>query len=151
MSKRTGRALVAAVAVFGAMQLVRPSMTNPPTDTGRTIQAQLPEASRMAGVINRSCRDCHTNETRWPWYSRVAPVSWLLGHDVVDGREAVNFSEWTTYNPERQRKLLQKSCEEVTDGEMPIRSYTWLHPDTKLSPQDVDAICAVTRNAAPSQ
>ncbi len=148
MSKRVKQVSIAALVVLAAMQLVRPARTNPSSDPGGAIDARLPNATQMHGVVNRACRDCHTNQTTWPWYSEVAPVSWLVIHDVVDGRRAVNFSEWATYEPSRQSKLLKDACEEVSNGEMPVRAYTWMHPGTKLTPQDIDAICAAARALA---
>ena len=76
-------------------------------------------------------------------YSHVAPVSWLVAHDVTDGREAVNFSEWGAYESVKQAKLLKEACDEVKEGAMPPRIYTWMHPDAKLTGQDVETICQV--------
>jgi Haem-binding domain len=70
-------------------------------------------------------------------------VSWLIAHDVTEGRQAVNFSEWAAYEPSKQAKSLKDACEEAKDGEMPPRAYTWMHPDAKLTTQDVEAICRV--------
>jgi len=79
----------------------------------------------------RACFDCHSNETRWPAYSWVAPISWLVRHDVVEGRRALNFSEWNRPQPEAS-----ESAETVAEGEMPPRSYLWLHSSAKLSPAE---------------
>ena len=100
--------------------------------------------SGLAAVLERSCRDCHSNETVWPGYTRIAPVSWLMAYGVTKGRKAVNFSEWAAYPPERQRKLLAESCQDVTAGKMP-GPYTLLHPETRLSAQDIETICAAAR------
>ncbi len=137
--------LVAGAAVlFAAMQAIRPARTNPAIDPQRTIHAALGSDTAASKVIDRSCRDCHSHATTWPWYSQVAPVSWLVAHDVNEGRDAVNFSEWAAYAPDRQRKLLADACEEVSEGEMPGLPYRLLHPDTRLAKADVDAICALT-------
>src|SRR5512133_2625459 len=108
MSRRLKQAAFVCVVIFAAAQLVRPERANPPTDASRTIQAYA--GSGLAAVLDRSCRDCHSNLTVWPWYTQVAPVSWLMAYGVVKGRTAVNFSEWSSYSPEQQRILLALSC-----------------------------------------
>src|SRR5262249_18743510 len=100
------QAAVALVVIFALAQLIRPPRTNPPIVPGRTIQAHVGPASGLGAIVDRSCRDCHTNATVWPRYSQVAPVSWLMAYGVAKGRSAVNFSEWGSYTPERQRELL---------------------------------------------
>ena len=150
MSKRLKRAAVLVVVVFAAAQLVRPERTNPPTDVSHTIQAYPGAASGLVAVLDRACRDCHTNGTVWPWYTQVAPLSWLMAYAVREGRRAVNFSEWASYPPDRQRTLLAESCQDVTAGKMP-GAYTLLHPEMRLSAQDVETICAAMRRTGGSQ
>jgi hypothetical protein len=140
------QAAIVIVAVFAAAQLVRPERTNPTTDVSRTIQARMPTGSGLVTVLDRSCRDCHSNGTVWPWYTQVAPLSWLMAQAVREGRNVVNFSEWAAYQPAQQRLLLALSCEDATNGKMP-GAYTLLRPETRLSPQDVETICAAARQA----
>lgn len=97
MSRRVKQVAVAFVAVFAAAQLIRPERANPPTDPSRTIQAHVATTSELAAVLDRSCRDCHSNNTVWPWYTQIAPLSWLMARGVAEGRKAVNFSEWASY------------------------------------------------------
>jgi hypothetical protein len=144
MSRRLKQAAVVLVVVFAAAQLVRPERANPPTDVSRSIQAHVGTASGLVPVLDRSCRDCHSNLTVWPWYTQVAPVSWLMAYGVTKGRAAVNFSEWTAYSPEQQRTLLAVSCDDVRSGKMP-GLYTLVHPKTRLSAQDVETICVAAR------
>ena len=144
MSRRLKQAAVIFVVVFAAAQLVRPERANPATDVGRTIQAQMGTASGLVAVLDRACRDCHSNATVWPWYTQVAPVSWLMASGVRKGRKAVNFSEWVAYPPELQRTLLVASCRDVSTDKMP-GPYTLLHPEMRLSAQDVETICAAAR------
>jgi heme-binding protein len=136
-------ALIVFLGLLVAIQFVRLPHTNPPFDPRGTIQAQLGPGV-VSAVIDRSCRDCHSNQVTWPWYSHVAPVSWLIAHDVNDGRDAVNFSEWASYAPARQRKLLADACEEVTDGEMPGLAYTLVHRQARPTTEEVFAICALS-------
>jgi heme-binding protein len=147
MRARLTQAAVVFVIVFAAAQLVRPERANPATDISRTIQAHVGTASGLVAVLDRACRDCHSNRTVWPWYTQIAPVSWLMATGVSKGRKAVNFSEWGAYSPEQQRMLLAASCDDATSGKMP-GPYTLLHPETRLSAQDVETICAAARQAA---
>ena len=146
MSRRVKQAAVVFVIVFAAAQLVRPERANPPTDINRTIQAQAGTSSALAAVLDRSCRDCHSNNTVWPWYTHVAPLSWLMARGVVEGRKALNFSEWAAYPPAAQRTLLSASCDDASSGKMP-GPYALVGPETKLSPQDIETICAAARQA----
>jgi hypothetical protein len=149
MSRWLKRAAVVFVVVLAAAQLVRPGRVNPSTDVNRTIQAHVGSASGLAAVLDRSCRDCHSNGTVWPWYTQIAPVSWLMAYGVMEGRKAVNFSEWAAYPPEQQQILLGLSCQDVSEGKMP-GPYTLLHPETRLSTQDVETICAAARRTEAS-
>lgn len=144
MSTRLKQAFVVFVVVFAAAQLVRPARANPAIDSGRTIQAHVGTASALAAVLDRACRDCHSNETVWPWYTQIAPASWLMAYGVRQGRSAVNFSEWGAYPPDVQRTLLSASCQDVSNGKMP-GIYTLLRPETRLSAQDIATICAAAR------
>jgi hypothetical protein len=144
MSKRLKQAAIIVTVVLAAAQLVRPERANPPTDASRTIQAHVGTASGLTAVLDRSCRDCHSNETVWPWYTQIAPVSWLMAYGVSKGRKAVNFSEWAAYEPQLQRALLSASCQDAAAGKMP-GPYTLLHPEMRLSPHDIETICAAAR------
>ena len=146
MSRRMKKAAIVFVAVFAAAQLVRPERANPMTDVSRTIQAQIGTASGLAAILDRSCSDCHSNRTVWPWYTQIAPLSWAMAYGVKEGRKPVNFSEWDRYQPELQQMLLVASCQDAKNGKMP-GSYTWLHPKIRLSSQDVETICAAARPA----
>jgi hypothetical protein len=142
------RRLKQTAVVFAAAQLVRPERANLATDASRTIQAHV-GTTRLVAVLDRACRDCHSNATVWPWYTQIAPASWLMAYGVTKGRKAVNFSEWATYPPEAQRTLLSASCQDVSDGKMP-GPYTLLRPETRLSAQDVETICASARRSEAS-
>jgi hypothetical protein len=146
MSRRVRYATGVLFVAFVAAQLVRPERANPATDVTRSIQGVLGAGSGVAAVVNRACRDCHTNATVWPAYTQIAPVSWLMAYAVNEGRRTVNFSEWATYSREQQRILLAVSCDDVTSGKMP-GAYTWLRPETRLSVKDVETICSAARQA----
>lgn len=141
MGRRLKQAAVVFVVIVAAAQLIRPERTNPPTDASRTIQAALGATSALPAVLDRSCRDCHSNATVWPTAAQVAPLSWLMARSVSEGRKAVNFSEWAAYSAEAQRTLLVASCEDARSGKMP-GPYTSVRSETRLSAEDVETICA---------
>jgi len=138
------QAVVVFILAFGAAQVVRPDRANPLTDTSQTIQAHMGTLNGLTAVVDRACSDCHSNTTRWPWYTQIAPASWVMAYAVAEGRKAVNFSEWAAYSPERQRGLLAASCRDVTKGTMP-GVYAVLHPEMQLSNRDIETICAASR------
>ena len=95
---------------------------------------------QVRSTIDRSCRDCHSEATRYPWYSYIAPVSWFINLDVQRGREHLNFSRWSEYSVIRRERCLSEIANQVQDGGMPLASYTFLHRDAKLSRADVESI-----------
>lgn len=135
---------IVLVLALGGVQFMRPARTNPPVDQSQTMQARLQIPPHVASILDRSCVDCHSNSTRWPWYSNVAPFSWLLVDHVNEGRRHLNSSEWARYDARRATKKLEEICEEVKDGAMPIASYTWIHRSAKLSQDDVRLLCEWT-------
>ena len=149
MNRRVKQAAAICIVAFAAAQLVRPEHANPPIDPSRTIQARMGATSELAVVLDRSCRDCHSNDTAWRWYTQIAPLSWLMARGVAEGREAVNFSEWGSYPSDVQAMLLSMSCRDATSGKMP-GPYTLVRPETKLSPQNIETICAAARQAEAS-
>jgi hypothetical protein len=130
--------ILLAVAVV-AMQFVRPNYTNPPVTAAHSLMPQAP--ANVRAILDRSCRDCHSNETRWPLYSQVAPMSWLVAGHVRDGRDRFNYSEWTTYDSDEQDKLLGGVCSLTKRGRMPLPSYLLIHRDATLAPGDITALC----------
>ena len=133
--------VVVLACLFVVVQFKRPARTNPPVDESQTIYARTRMTPQVAAILARSCADCHSNKTRWPWYSNVAPVSWFVIGHVNEGRALMNLSEWGAIDQDRQSRRLRNMCEEVQDGAMPLSSYTPLHPGSKLSPEDVKTFC----------
>jgi hypothetical protein len=136
-------AIILVVALIG-IQFVRPALTNPPVDESQTINAQLQMTPEVASILDRSCRDCHTNKTVWPWYTKLAPVSWWLADHVNEGRQNLNLSEWGKLPKDRQDRKLRQMCDEILDGAMPLPSYLPMHSAAKLSDQDKKMLCGWT-------
>ncbi|HEX9760475.1 MAG TPA: heme-binding domain-containing protein [Candidatus Acidoferrales bacterium] len=144
--KITGLVLVILLVVI---QFVGPERTNPVAAPEQSIHAQVQVPADVRAIVERSCIDCHSNDTRWPWYSRVAPVSWLVIDHVNHGRRHMNFNEWNTHREHWTEgfdtpALLQSMCNEVTHQAMPLPSYTRMHRSAPLSPAEVKTLCAWT-------
>jgi hypothetical protein len=90
----------------------------------------------VKAILRRACYDCHSNETQWPWYSRIAPISWLLARDVREGQAELNFSTWNQYSPQQQVKKLQESWKEIAAGDMRPWLCLPVHRDARLSAAD---------------
>jgi hypothetical protein len=132
------RILLALAVLLVIAQVIRPARTNPPLDPAKELRAPEPVMS----MLQRSCQDCHSHRTVWPWYSQVAPASWLLVKDVNEARRHLNFSEWATYTPRRAAHKLEEVCEMVLETkEMPLWFYVPLHPEAKLSDADRKTLC----------
>ena len=138
------KAVVGAAVFFAVIQAIRPARTNPAIDPSQEITAKLSVDPAVQQIFSRSCEDCHSYRTVWPWYSNVAPVSWLVVRDVDDGRRHMNLSNFSTTPPQRVGRILQNMCREVKSGGMPMKIYVPMHPMSKLSTDDVETICKWT-------
>lgn len=142
--------LMLLVVALAVAQFFRPDRTNPVVDPAQAIAATTAVPPPVDALLRRSCYDCHSHETRWPWYSQVAPASWFVANHVRDGRDELNFSVWASYEPRRRARKLAEICEEATAGNMPLPAYTPLHRGSSLSPADIETLCAWTRASAPA-
>ncbi len=129
-----------ALAALVVSQFVPVDRSNPP------VRRDTDAPADVRAILRRSCYDCHSNETRWPWYSRVAPVSWLVAHDVEEGRGEINFSEWRVADFDGREEDLRGIEKQIVKGEMPLRMYLWMHPDARLSDRDRATLLAWARD-----
>jgi len=120
------------IAIFAVFQFI-PSYekSNPKVDKSKEIKA----SKEVMAILKRSCYDCHSNETTWPWYADVAPMKWVVRRDVSQGRKALNFSEWEDYKDEKKQELKKQIYRSINFA-MPLPQYLWLHPEAKLSVED---------------
>lgn len=137
----------ALLSLFVASQLIPVDRRNPPVERARTLYEVQPVPAGVRQVFERSCQNCHSNETAWPWYSYVAPVSWLVAHDVHQARRTMNFSEWGSYSAAKKEEKLEEICEQVTNGDMPDRKYALFHRNARPSSADRAAVCDWTEEA----
>ena len=133
------------VAAFATLVAVC-SMTVHPFGVPKQFQAQvgsiddLKLPAEITSIFKRSCMDCHSSQTTWPWYSYVAPASWLVERDVRRGRDHMNFSEWQQYTLQKQQKLLADVASAVKNGEMPLHQYTFIHRQARLTDAERDLV-----------
>lgn len=130
--------IVAAVIV---LQFFRIDKVNPPVVRAETLEATTAVPPDISLIIGRSCNDCHSNQTLYPWYSNLQPMGWMLKSHIDEGRQKLNFSKWTSYTAQRRSKKLEQVCDQVEAKEMPLPSYLWIHRDAGLSDNEAKAIC----------
>ena len=129
MRKALRYILLGLLVAIVAIQFVPVDRANPPVDEALELDAP-PE---VQAILERSCYDCHSNRTSWPFYSYIAPISWLVAHDVEEGREEMNLSEWYAMPAQRQIKLRHEIADEVLEEEMPLPIYLITHSDARIS------------------
>lgn len=120
---------VGLMVVFVGIQLIPVTRENPP------IESDFSGPETVHRILKRSCYDCHSYETQWPWYSYVAPVSWLVAHDVNEGRSELNFSQWQSLQDPQAMK--EEIVEEIEEGEMPLPNYIITHKQARVSPEEI--------------
>ena len=140
--------LLGLLAAFLAIQFVRPDHDAPAVDPSATLRARFEPPPEVERLLRAACYDCHSYETRWPWYSQIAPVSWLVAKDVREGREQMNFSTIGAADPEEQRDALRESARQVQRGEMPLEIYVKMHADARLTEADRELLKNWFREAA---
>ena len=131
MKKKLKWFLFIAIAVFGLLQCFNPSHANPPVKSD-FIAVMAPPAE-VEKMLHAACYDCHSHETRWPWYSRIAPISWSVAKDVEDGRANLDLSTWSTNDLDHAVRKLGSMSEDVQGGDMPMKKYTLIHRDARLT------------------
>jgi hypothetical protein len=139
--------LAGAMAVAGLQLAPGPKRTNPAVVPAHTLQSSTAVSGDVHALLRRACMNCHSNETQWPWYSYIPPVSWDMAHDVGKARKALNFSEWATgpgKRPAVAMGYLAAICADVKSRRMPLPKYLLLHSEARLSDQDRAAICSWT-------
>ncbi len=124
-----GGCAVGAVLVAQFFQPERPAAPAPKSRAG--YDAVAPDL-RVSAVLRNSCGDCHSNDTRWPWYSRISPLSWLIASDVARGRRQLNFSTASSLSDDQMGEIYDV----INFGDMPPKSYTFMHPDAKLTAEE---------------
>ncbi|HTR42014.1 MAG TPA: heme-binding domain-containing protein [Pseudomonadales bacterium] len=129
---------IGVAALFAALQFTNPPHTNPPVKND--FLARMNPPPKIAAMFRSACYDCHSDETRWPWYSDIAPMSWKIAQDVNVGRSQLNLSEWPSDNPKRAWKKLETMSEDIDQKDMPLKKYTLIHKDARLTDEQRDEL-----------
>ena len=126
--------IILIIVILIGIQFVPIDKTNPP------VTGEIKAPAEVMEILKVSCYDCHSNETIWPWYSNIAPGSWLVVYDVDEGREHINFSEWQSYSDEDKAENIEEIWEEIEEGEMPLWYYLIIQKEAKLSEDQKETI-----------
>ena len=144
----SGKKLAMATgALLLVCQIIPLNRRNPPFEPSQTLYATQAVPKDVKAVFERSCKNCHSDDTAWPWYSYIAPISWVIVGDVNRARRHMNFSEWGSYSANKRAEKLESICEQLVDGDMPDRKYMLLHREARTSPQERSAVCQWTDDA----
>jgi len=119
------------LGILLVIQVVRPNFTNAKVNPKVAFHASIP----VMKILKSSCYDCHSNETKYPWYSNIAPVSWFMADHINRGRKAINFSDWAQMDPKVKLSRLKRLNHLIKQNLMPINNYTWMHKHAKLNPK----------------
>ncbi|PIE50407.1 MAG: cytochrome C [Flavobacteriales bacterium] len=133
---RTKKILLGIVGGLLAIQLVPVDRTNPPVDATLNFTDVEEVPKRAEEILRNACYDCHSNETVYPNYAYVAPISWSIKEHVNQGRKYANFSKWNKYSQYAKQNIIKSSIREIQSGEMPMKGYEPYHPKAKLSKED---------------
>jgi hypothetical protein len=141
--------IIGAVVLLAliVIQFFRPVKNQSPV-TQDDIIFNIDIPAGVKRTIVNACYDCHSNQTRYPWYSRIAPVSWMMASHVKEGKENLNFSDWKKYSKREQISKLNDICEMVEKGEMPLKSYTFMHSEAIILEYQQKDLCTWTEEAA---
>jgi len=125
--------LYVIVAIIVIIQFFRIDKTNPEVIAENDFVTITNPPEEVTTILKTACYDCHSNESKYPWYTNVAPISWWVKHHIDEGREELNFSNWKTFKAKKKDHKLEELIEEVEEGEMPLDEYTWTHADAQLT------------------
>jgi Haem-binding domain len=148
MRLRTALAAALVLVTIGAAATSRPTRPVGSAHSSALVSATTPIPTPVMSTLRRACFDCHSDETRWPWYAALPVASHLIVRDVTEGRGQVNLSRWTEYNPFDRMDMLDKMCKLASTGQMPPWQYRLMHFDARLSTTDVAAMCVWSQDEA---
>ncbi|XLS27866.1 heme-binding domain-containing protein [Flavobacteriaceae bacterium M23B6Z8] len=132
--------LIVLLIVFIVIQFFRPEKNLSDTIPATDFIAMTNPSPAIETTLRNACYDCHSNNTNYPWYNQIAPVSFMIAEHVKDGKKHLNFSEWGTYSSKKKAHKLEELVEEVEEGHMPESSYTWMHAEAKLTKNQIEEL-----------
>lgn len=131
--KLRSKILLAFFAILLLIQFIPVEKNQAAVNQPNDIFAHHPASAEVQAIFKKACYDCHSNHTNYPWYANVQPLAWWINHHVEEGKGELNFSEFATYKPKKARHKLEEVAAEVDEHEMPLKSYTWIHAEAKLT------------------
>ena len=134
------KVLLLIIAILIIIQFIRPKRNISDVVSQNEISKHYAVPGEVKKILEVSCNDCHTNNTKYPWYTNIQPVGWWMQWHVNEGKEHLNFSEFAAYTPERQHHKLEETVEQVKTDEMPLTSYLWIHNEAKLSQEQKERV-----------
>jgi hypothetical protein len=140
----------AVLLLITAIQFIRPVRNNSEEVAGAAFVKQYAVPDSVNSILTASCFDCHSNHTRYPWYSNVQPFGWILARHIKRGQVQLNFSEFSSYSIRRQISKLKAVANQVEDNDMPLPSYKWLHKEARLSEKEKTTLANWMRTKADS-
>lgn len=132
--------LIGLLLLMVVMQLLQPSKNVANRNSENDISTVYAVPIEVQDVLSQKCYDCHSNTTKYPWYVHIQPIGWWMAAHIKEGKEHLNFSEFKTYDEEKAAHKLEEVAEEITEGSMPLESYTWIHREAKVTPEETKAI-----------
>jgi hypothetical protein len=138
--------LITLVFLLGIIQLVRPDKNIGRVDPSKSIETDFPMPAGVKASMEKACFDCHSNNTKYPWYAEIQPVGWYLTNHIRDGKRHLNFDEFLTYDAKKKDHKMEELIESQTEGWMPMESYTLIHKDAKLTSEEKNAIIAYAKS-----
>jgi hypothetical protein len=125
--------ILIVVVLLVVIQFFRPEKNISSVPSSNNIVKKYNTSNEVKVILDKACNDCHSNNTKYPWYSNFQPVAWWLDHHVDEGKGEINFDEFLTYPPKKARHKMEEVNEMVKEGEMPLNSYTWVHKEAVLT------------------
>jgi hypothetical protein len=134
------RVLIFLLVIFILIQFFRPKKNISEGPQPNNIATAYPVPDNVKTILAKACNDCHSNNTRYPWYNNIQPVAWWLNNHVQDGKKDLNYDEFTTYSLRKQYARFGQTKDLVKKGAMPLKSYTWIHKDAILTDEEKQAL-----------
>jgi len=131
--------ILVIVILLIIIQFIHPKKNISAAPEPNNIAMKYPVPANVQLILQKACYDCHSNNTRYPWYNNIQPVAWWLNHHINEGKRELNFSEFLSYTPKRQAHKMKEAAEQVEKGGIPLNSYTWIHKDAISTPQEKEA------------
>lgn len=132
--------LIGLLVIVLLMQVMQPTKNQSDTRSENDISNVYALPAGVYETLTKKCYDCHSNNTHYPWYVHIQPIGWWMASHIKEAQDQLNFSEFKTYETKRANHKLEEVSEEVAEGHMPIKSYLWLHPEAKVTPEELKAL-----------